>query len=108
MGIVTDRDVCCRSTADSHDPKRTAIALYITRNPITCLADDLLDHCLELLHKHGIRLVPVLDKAGQCVGIVAPPDIPEKPEIVVRRELARAVCSTVNKFIKSLGSVQRD
>jgi CBS domain-containing protein len=97
VGVITDRDVCCRATADGHDPKRTAIEPYITRNVITCLADDELEHCLELLHKHGIHRVPVVDDESRCIGIVALPDAPDRPEIMVEKEFVRAIRSTLKK-----------
>jgi len=100
VGVITDRDVCCRAIADGHDPKKTAIEPYITRNLITCLADDDLKHCEKLLQMHVIHRVPVVDDEGRCIGIVALPDIPDKPEIVVRRKLARAIRSTVKKYFK--------
>lgn len=97
VGVITDRDVCCRATADGHDPKRTTIEPYITRNVITCLADDELEHCLELLHKHGIHRVPVVDDESRCIGIVALADAPDRPEIRVKREFARAIRLTLKK-----------
>jgi CBS domain-containing protein len=100
VGIITDRDVCCRATADGHDPKKTPIEAYFTRNLITCLADDDLKSCLELLHKHCIHRVPVVDHTGLCIGIVALSDAPEKPETVVGREFARAIRSTLKKYTK--------
>ncbi len=96
-GVITDRDVCCRATADGYDPKRTAIKRYITRKLITCLPDDELEHCLELLHKHGSHRVPVVDDESRCIGIVASSDAPDRPETVVRREFARAVRSNLKK-----------
>ena len=97
VGVVTDRDVCCRATVDGQDPKRTAIEPYITRNVITCLADDELEHCLQVIHKYGIRRVPVVDDEGRCIGIVSTSDAPDKAEIIVKRALAQAIRSTLEK-----------
>jgi len=97
VGVITDRDICCRATAGGSDPQRTPIEPYITRNLITCLADDELEHCLELLHKHGLHRVLVVDEEGGCIGIVAPSDAPDKPEIAFRREFARAISSKLEK-----------
>jgi CBS domain-containing protein len=100
IGIITDRDVCCRAIAEGHDPNKTAIEPYVTRKLVTCLPDDDLERFMELLHKYGIRRVPVVNEGGQCIGIVAPPDVPDKPAIVVRREFARAIGSTLKKYLK--------
>ena len=97
VGVITDRDVCCRATAGGHDPKTTTIEPYISRNLITCRADEELEHCLELLHKHGLRRVLVVDDEGLCIGVVAPSDAPDSPEIVFRKEFARALRSKMEK-----------
>lgn len=97
IGVITDRDVCCRVTAAGHNPQSTIIEPYITRNVITCLADDELEHCLELLRQHGIHRVPVVDEKNRCIGIIAPADVPESAETKVRRELAWAIRSTLKK-----------
>jgi CBS domain-containing protein len=97
VGVITDRDVCCRATADGFDPKGMAIGPYITHSVITCLADDTFKHCLELLHKHGIHRLPVVDEKNRCIGIIALADLPESAEKRVRRELSRAIRSTLKK-----------
>lgn len=97
VGVITDRDVCCRVAAAGHDPQSTAIEPYITRNVITCLADDELEHFLELLRQHGIHRVPVVDEKNRCIGMMALADVPESAEKRVRRELSRAIRSTLKK-----------
>jgi CBS domain-containing protein len=97
VGVITDRDVCCRVTAAGHNPQSTIIEPYITRNVITCLADDELKHCLELLDKHGIHRVPVVDAWNRCIGIIALADFPESAEKRVTRELDRALRLTLKK-----------
>jgi CBS domain-containing protein len=97
VGVITDRDVCCRATAGGYDPQRTTIEPYISRNLITCFADDELEHCFELLHQHGLHRVLVVDDEGSCVGIVAPSDAPDRPEVVFRREFERAIRSKLEK-----------
>lgn len=97
VGVITDRDVCCRVTAAGHDPQSTAIEPYITRNVITCLADDELEHCLELFRKHGIHRVPVVDEKNRCIGMIALADVPESAEKRFTRELSRAIRSTLKR-----------
>jgi CBS domain-containing protein len=97
VGVITDRDVCCRASAEGCNPRETAIEPYITRNVITCLADDELERCLELLRRHGIHRVPVVDKKSRCIGIVGLADVPDSAEVKVTREFDRAIRSTLEK-----------
>lgn len=97
VGIVTDRDVCCRATADGVDPKATTIEPYITHSIVTCVPNDEFKHCLELIRKHGIRRVPVVDEDGCCIGIVALSDAPDSSRIKVEKEFVRSIRSTLKK-----------
>jgi CBS domain-containing protein len=74
-GIVTDRDLCCSVVAGAKFAETTRIADVMTRNPITCAAENTLDDCEELMQKHQVRRLPVTDKQGRCIGVVAQADI---------------------------------
>jgi len=74
-GIVTDRDLCCSVVAGAKLGETTRIADVMTRNPITCAAENTLDECEELMQKHQVRRLPVTDKQGRCIGVVAQADI---------------------------------
>ena len=75
VGIITDRDICTLVTAEGKHPAKTAIGPYMTRTLITCSPDDTLETCEDLVKKHRIRRVPVVDRENSCVGIVAQADL---------------------------------
>ena len=75
QGIVTDRDLCCRVVAGAKLSETTRIADVMTRNPIVCAPDNTLEDCEELMQKHQVRRLPVTDKQGRCIGVVAQADI---------------------------------
>jgi CBS domain-containing protein len=74
-GIVTDRDLCCSVVADSKLAETTRIANIMTREPVTCTPENTLDACEKLMQQHQIRRLPVVDKQGNCVGMIAQADI---------------------------------
>lgn len=74
-GIVTDRDLCCSVVAGAQLAERTRIGDVMTPNPITCAAENTLDDCEELMRRHQVRRLPVIDKQGGCIGVVAQADI---------------------------------
>lgn len=74
-GIVTDRDLCCSVVAAGRLAETTRIADVMTRNPITCRAENTLEDCEELMQKHQVRRLPVTDEQGRCVGMVAQADV---------------------------------
>lgn len=74
-GIVTDRDLCCNVVAEAKLAEMTKIADVMTRNPVTCVPENTLEDCENLMQKYQIRRIPVVDDKGRCVGIVAQADI---------------------------------
>ena len=79
-GIITDRDLCCSIVAEGLDPKSTPIAAYITRNPVTCRAEQSLDSCAKLMQVHQIRRILVVDREARCIGILAQADLARSEE----------------------------
>ena len=74
-GIVTDRVLCCAVVAEAKLAETTKIGDVMTRNAITCAPENTLDDCEELMQRHQIRRLPVVDKQGRCIGMIAQADI---------------------------------
>lgn len=75
VGIITDRDLVCRMVCEGLDASTTAIEAFMTRDPVSCRAEQSLDSCEKLMQVHQIRRIPVVDKQGRCVGIVSQADV---------------------------------
>jgi CBS domain-containing protein len=74
VGIVTDRDLVVRVLAEGRDPRSTTVREVASEDPVTVTADDDLVTTLDLLAKHQVRRVPVVD-GDRLVGIVAQADV---------------------------------
>lgn len=74
-GIITDRDLCCAIVATAKLAESTKVREFMIRNPITCALDDTLEDCEDLMQKHQVRRLPVIDKEGRCIGMIAQADI---------------------------------
>ena len=75
VGVVTDRDICCRVVAEGKDPKETTAGDCMTTPCVTVSADADVDECCRLMEEKQIRRVPVVDESGRCCGIVAQADL---------------------------------
>lgn len=73
-GIVTDRDIVVRAVADGRDPAATVLAQISSEEPVCVTEDDTVDHAVELMRRHAVRRLPVVDQ-GQPVGIVSLGDL---------------------------------
>ena len=78
VGVVTDRDITCRTVAKGLNPLEMQVADCMTTPPISVGPDDALDKCYRVLEENQIRRVPVVDDGGRCCGIVALADIAER------------------------------
>ena len=75
VGIITDRDLVCRVVSEGLDPSTTVIEAFMTRDPVACRPEQSLESCERLMQVHQIRRVPVVDREGRCIGIVAQADV---------------------------------
>jgi CBS domain-containing protein len=75
IGIVTDRDLALRVVGANRNPAETSVQDVMTGSPITCYADDDLNETLEMMASHQVRRIPVIDRNGDIVGIIAQADV---------------------------------
>lgn len=75
VGVITDRDIVCRTVADNRNPLDLTAADCMSKPIITVTPSMSLEECCRILEEKLIRRVPVVDDRGACVGIVALADI---------------------------------
>src|SRR5687767_14855021 len=73
-GFLTDRDIAVRVVAEGKDPNSTTISDVATTDLHTLSPDDSVEDAIELVRKHNIRRVPVVEGA-KPVGIVSIGDL---------------------------------
>ena len=75
VGVITDRDITCRTVAKGLNPLTMTVSECITTPCVTVTPDTSLDECCKVLEENQIRRLPVVDASGACCGIVALADI---------------------------------
>ncbi len=75
VGVVTDRDIVCRTIAKGLNPVDLTAADCMSKPIVTVKPDMLLEECCRIMEKKRIRRVPVVDDRGACVGILALADV---------------------------------
>jgi CBS domain-containing protein len=75
VGVVTDRDIVCRTIANDRNPLDLTAADCMTKPIVTVTPDISLEECCRIMEEKLIRRLPVVDDSGACVGIVAVADI---------------------------------
>ena len=74
VGIVSERDCARRVVLERKPPETTPIADIMVRNVITVDLSHTFADCLRLMHRHGIRHLPVIDN-GRVVTVVSIRDL---------------------------------
>ena len=91
VGILTDRDLALKIVADGRNPKSTKAEEVMTREVVTCRAEDDLQNALDAMSGHKLRRIPVVDNNNGIVGIIAQADVatrvdePEETAAMVRK-----------------------
>ena len=73
-GMLTDRDIVVKCIADGGDPKTVTAGSLGQGKPVTVGADDDIKVALEMMQKHQVRRLPVID-GHDLVGIISQADI---------------------------------
>jgi len=75
IGMVTDRDITIRATAEGLDPKTTKVRQVMTEEVICAYEDQELEEAAEIMEREQVRRLPILDRNDRLVGIIATADI---------------------------------
>jgi CBS domain-containing protein len=73
VGVLTERDIVFRVTAEARDAATTLIAEVMTPDPQTIPPDKPLGHALHMMYEGGFRHMPVVEN-GRPIGMVSTRD----------------------------------
>jgi CBS domain-containing protein len=88
VGMVTDRDITIRATAEGRDPKTTPVRDCLSPDPAYGSEEQDVEEAMQLMQEKQIRRLPVLSRDKQLVGIVALADLVAEGG---KKEVARTV-----------------
>ena len=74
-GIITDRDIVLKVTAEGKDPHTTKIQDVMTPNPVRASTINSVQELTALMHAFHVRRVPVVNKANKTAGIITFDDV---------------------------------
>jgi CBS domain-containing protein len=90
IGILTDRDITCRCTADGKGAN-TSVREAMSRDPKVCAPDDDVQQVETIMAQHQVRRVPVVDSRGSCVGMIAQADLALNERAASDRDVGQVV-----------------
>jgi CBS domain-containing protein len=96
VGMITDRDITIRGTADGKDPQKARARELMTPNVLYCFEDESLEEVSRNLGDNQIRRLPVLDRQKRLVGVLSLGDLAQSEEMSQMAEEALSRISAAN------------
>ena len=94
IGIITDRDIVVRVVAKGEDASAMRADQCMSSDVFTVREDAPLNEAVLLMERQKIRRVPVVDRSGRLVGMLAQADVadaaPNEETADLVREISRA------------------
>lgn len=95
IGVITDRDICCRSLGMGKDPMSMHVKDCMTSPAITVIQNTTVDKCCDIMEERQVRRLIVVDDSGKCCGIVSQADVARKASANVVSDLLREISRPV-------------
>jgi CBS domain-containing protein len=94
VGMITDRDITIRATAEGRDPKTTVVRDCLSSEPVYGFEDQDLEDAQTLMEQKQIRRLPVMSRDKELVGIVALGDLASKVSAAMVGQATQAISSS--------------
>ena len=75
VGMITDRDITVRATAEGAEPFSTRVGDVMTAETVFAFEDDDIEQAAQMMRDKQVRRLAVLNRDKQLVGIVALGDL---------------------------------
>src|SRR5262245_46431624 len=75
VGMVTDRDIAIRATAEGKDPNSTKVRDVMSVGTLYCYDDQTLEEVAKNMGENQVRRLPVLNREKRLVGILSLGDV---------------------------------
>jgi len=84
--ILTDRDIAIAVVAQDIDPNAVSVGEVVQSDLVTASSHASVTEIVELMRRHGVRRIPIVDDGGALTGIVTADDVVD----FVAREMTAA------------------
>ena len=89
-GMITDRDIAIRGVARGRGAEARVEEL-MTRDPECCSPDSDIEEVERVMSERQVRRVPIIDAAGQLVGIISQADLARNDSAASDSEVGQVV-----------------
>ena len=78
IGMVTDRDICCRGIGNRHDASKLTARDVMTKHIVYCKDEQPLAEAVNIMRRAKVRRLPVINAKKRMVGMLSLGDVAAK------------------------------
>ena len=78
IGMVTDRDICCRGMSNGRDASKLTARDVMTKPIVYCKADQTVETAFRIMKKAKVRRLPVINENKRMIGMLGLGDLSAK------------------------------
>ena len=75
VGILTDRDICCKVTATGRDAGFTKVHEIMSTDVVTCYSEQAVEEAAEIMMNAHVRRLAVVDHDSRITGFLSVDDL---------------------------------
>jgi CBS domain-containing protein len=75
IGMITDRDICCRGVADDFDPARAEVRQIMTHDVAFCFSYDTVNDAVRQMEQRHVQRLAVLNNDKSIAGFLSVDDV---------------------------------
>jgi CBS domain-containing protein len=75
LGVITDRDICMSAATKNKPASEITVWESITPRAYTCQVTDDISTALNIMRRHQVRRLPIVDEDGILKGIITVNDL---------------------------------
>jgi predicted transcriptional regulator len=75
IGVLTDRDICCRAVAGGHDPATATARDIMSRSTASCFEDQDCTEAARIMEQKHVRRLTVMNHKDAMVGLLSVDDL---------------------------------
>lgn len=75
IGMITDRDICCRGVADDFDPARAEVRQVMSNDVAFCFSFDTVNDAVRQMEQRHVQRLAVLNNDKSIAGFLSVDDV---------------------------------
>jgi len=91
VGMVTDRDICCRGFAKRRGPGKMTARQVMSKPILYCRTSQSVAQAVRLMERKKVRRLPVINEKKRMVGMLSLGDVAQKAKSSLSGQAIKAV-----------------